>query len=77
LLTVVVFILILFWDENTGDHKAESSTASNKDAENISFFKSVQLSGKIIAKNPAILCLGLSQAFFEGAVYSFGKVSVS
>ena len=78
LLTCVCLGLILFWEENTGDHSEGSSKKRKhlKDSvENVqpSFIESVRLSVTIIYKNPAILFLGLSQAFFEGAVYSFGK----
>jgi hypothetical protein len=36
---------------------------------------SISASMKVISKNPAILYLGLSQSFFEGAVFTFGNLS--
>ena len=75
-LTIVCLVLILFWEENTGDHTdAAASVAATKTGTNLkqpSFIESVMMSLSIIRKNPAILLLGLSQAFFEGAVFSFG-----
>lgn len=75
-LTLVCLILILFWEENTGDHSDTGSadingSASSASEEHPSFVSSVRRSVKVIYENPAILFLGLSQAFFEGAVFSF------
>jgi hypothetical protein len=35
---------------------------------------SISASMKVISKSPAILYLGLSQSFFEGAVFTFGNM---
>jgi MFS family permease len=81
LLTIVCLGLILFWEENMGDHSDSSEQISDKAGgsavaeakvkEQPSFRESCRLSVSIIYQNPAILFLGLSQAFFEGAVFSF------
>ena len=70
-LTVVSLILVLFWDENTGDHSDQTIKKTSEITPNVSFQKSVQLSLKVITSNPNILLLGLSQSFFEGAIYTF------
>jgi hypothetical protein len=66
-LTAVSLVFILFWNENTGDH-----TNSSGDGD-LTFSQSVGVSLRTIRSSPAILCIGLSQAFFEGAIFSFGK----
>lgn len=68
ILTVISMVFILPWQENYGAHSSEADAESK---EQVSFVKSVQGSLNIMAKNPSILCLGLSQAFFEGGVYTF------
>jgi hypothetical protein len=70
-LTAISLILIIFWDENTGDHSDQTLTNTSDIPQNVSFRKSVQLSLTVITKNPNILLLGLSQSFFEGAIYTF------
>ncbi|CAD7934861.1 unnamed protein product [Amoebophrya sp. A25] len=59
-LTVVTLGMVYFWPENTGDANEITDIATG-------FKKAMSL----IRKSPAMLCLGLSQAFFEGAVYTF------
>ena len=71
LLTVVSLVLILPWNENYGHEESESM--KGKSFDNSSFFHSIQQSLKVVTRHPEILLLGLSQAFFEGAVYTFGK----
>lgn len=75
LLTIVCLGLILLWEENVGDHSdARAHGAQSKGRqvnEQPSFLQSVRLSVKVICASPQILFLGLSQAFFEGAVFSF------
>ena len=68
-LTIVSLLLIIAWDENYGDAHETPGTP-------YSLVDSVTSSFSLIAKYPAVLCLGLSQAFFEGAVYTFGKYHV-
>ncbi len=70
-LTIVSFVLILGWSENYGHAHAETPTKNTSGTS--AMLKSVKDSLDVIYSNPAILCLGLSQAFFEGAVYTFGK----
>jgi len=64
-LTIVVMILVFFWPENTGTE----ADAEDSGLDNIK--KSIVVSTKAIYRNPGMLCLGLSQAFFEGGMYSF------
>ena len=60
-LTALTLLLILFWPENYGkSHDNMSSIVSE-----------IQRAISVIVKSPGMLCLGLSQAFFEGAVYTF------
>lgn len=51
------------WRENYGQSDDSGLT---------SIVTSIQDSLGVIRKHPAVLCLGLSQAFFEGGVYTFG-----
>ena len=53
----------MFWPENYGDTEGLSSIS-----------KSISSSLKVIRASPAIMLLGLSQACFEGAVYTFGTL---
>ena len=72
LLTVICLGFILLWEENVGDHndlKHPGGKTTNK--EQPGFMDSVKCSFSVIYENPAIFFLGLSQAFFEGAVFSF------
>jgi hypothetical protein len=74
----VTLALIIPWSENYGHDENESertmtpSQRKEKNTEENSFFHSIKDSLKIIYRHPQILLLGLSQAFFEGAVYTFG-----
>jgi hypothetical protein len=74
---VVALLLIFPWNENYGHEESDSSKPSNKDDDNnksdVSFLHSIQQTLKMIRRHPEILFLGLSQAFFEGAMYTFGK----
>jgi len=54
-------VLILFWPENYGQQQDAS----------ISLTTDIKNAMKAIAASPGVLFLGLSQAFFEGGVYSF------
>ena len=61
ILTIITLIFILFWPENYGQtHESLSNISSD-----------ISTSMRVIIRSPAMLCLGLSQAFFEGAVYTF------
>eukprot|EP00392_Amoebophrya_sp_AT5.2_P006166 g6176.t1 len=60
LLTIVTWGMVLFWPENTGDATHLQDISSG--------FKQAM---RLIRSSPGMLCLGLSQAFFEGAVYTF------
>jgi hypothetical protein len=81
ILTVVALLLIFPWNENYGHEESDSSKPSsssqNKDEDNnksdVSFLHSIRQTLKMIRRHPEILFLGLSQAFFEGAMYTFGK----
>jgi len=54
-------VMILFWRENKGD--------VNDDVKSI--FSGIFHAGKVIYSSTEMMCLGLSQAFYEGAVYTF------
>jgi hypothetical protein len=82
-LTLVCLILILFWEENTGfttssssSKESNSDTPSYTESEASSFRTSALRSLTAIRTNPAVLLLGLSQAFYEGAVFTFGKYNL-
>lgn len=64
-LTVVVLILCLFWAENYG------SNAPSSPGESKSLWNETLDVLTLCRHRPDIWCLGVSQAFFEGAVYSF------
>ena len=66
LLTALSLLLILFWRENYGGDSSESSQSSTG--------SSILRSCRVIVRHPRILFLGLSQAFFEGAIYTFGTM---
>ena len=74
LLTVVALVLIvLWWGENYGDDDEELSmggSAPNPPGSS-SILGSLQQSFRLIWATPSILYLGLSQSFFEGAMYTF------
>ena len=63
LLTIVTLFLILFWPENYGQ-------VNEKGVES-SMSMDIRNAVGAITASPAVLFLGLSQAFFEGAVYTF------
>ena len=63
-ITILVLILVCFWRENYG---TSHDIQNQSDSVFSQFYKASQL----VFKSPAMLCVGLSQAFFEGAVYSF------
>lgn len=63
------------------ESNTEVTTANNKtDSEETplqAFITSMKDTVKYMVVRPPIMCLGLSQAFFEGGVFTFGKQSVS
>lgn len=62
-LTVVCLVFIIPWRENYGNNNNSNSQES--------FFSSISNSLKIISSDSSIIYLGLSQACFEGGVYTF------
>ena len=79
-LTCVALVLIVaWWTENYGEDgegggegaEATDATPSGQDGGVSALLRSMLASMTVIWRSPAILYLGLSQAFFEGAVYSF------
>eukprot|EP01042_Synura_sphagnicola_P000912 gene912-1021_t len=62
LLTIICWVLISFWSENYGH--AEGAVLG-------SISSSIVKSLGVIVSSPSILLLGLGQAFFEGAMYTF------
>jgi len=79
LLTVISLVLILSWRENYGSaHNDNSKKAENDQLSyNGQMFQSMKDSLHVILQNPQILYLGLSQAIFEGAVFTFGKQNLN
>lgn len=85
LLTVLTLVPILFWRENYGTSVSSNSASSEAQLCSIddkgtvtcgdgdpSLLASMRASVDHILQHPAVLFLGLSQACFEGAVYTFG-----
>jgi MFS transporter, MFS domain-containing protein family, molybdate-anion transporter len=85
-LTVLALVLVYFWSENYGSsHSTESSTdaATTKDGaatavadRSTSTSQSITAALTYIKDHPVVLVLGLSQALFEGAMYSFGTLFI-
>lgn len=77
-LTLVCLVLVLFWEENTGmtDQAPSKQQQQQQDPlSSSSLLDAAQRSVQVIASSPAVLLLGLSQAFYEGAVFTFGEKS--
>lgn len=83
-LTAICLVPIFFWRENYGGSgdDAEPLEVCSLDgtcvkvaanAEQQTMLGSLRASLVLILEQPAVLCLGLSQACFEGAVYTFGE----
>ena len=82
LLTVVTLFLILPWRENFGTSSENTNTEKDNNDKNKNSIENkkeeetiiewLQTIMNLFIKNPIILCVGLSQACFEGAVYTFG-----
>merc|ERR1712194_887713 len=73
-LTVVVFVMVLFfWPENRGDIEDETETEGGKKRSGLwnFFFGGFGPAARAIQSSRAVLYLGLSQACFEGGVYTF------
>jgi len=80
---VALVLIVLWWTENYGEEEKEKEEGegeagavqkeapSGQDGGVSALLRSMMASMIVIWKSPAILYLGLSQAFFEGAVYSF------
>lgn len=64
-LTVVTLVIVLPWRENYGSEHDYQAAATSK------LWHSLKTALHAIRTNPDITRLGLSQACFEGAVYSF------
>ena len=70
-LTFLCLVPIFFWRENYGSSDATEGGGSG----GMSMMASLRASVKLIWQQPVVLFLGLSQACFEGAVFTFGKLS--
>ena len=82
-LTIFCLVPIFFWRENYGSSSDNeevevcgldgvcTKATVHSDAP-MSMWASLTSSIKLIRDHPAVLCLGLSQACFEGPVYTFG-----
>jgi hypothetical protein len=82
LLTVAALFLILTWTENYGECHEEERQGGETGAEGPgsgvgAMVQSIKASAQVIQKYPVIFFLGMSQAFFEGAVYTFGKYTTT
>ncbi len=82
-LTVLALVLILPWEENyggsqdddTGKNEENKVSSKNEDgAKEESFSSLVRATLSYMFSHKVVLCLGLSQALFEGAVYTFGEL---
>ena len=79
MLTAICLVPIFFWRENYGSSDGsvtmgeEHSSHAAAEAAPQSMVASLKASVKLIMEQPIVLCLGLSQACFEGAVFTFGK----
>jgi len=62
---VVTLVLVLPWTENYGSEHEYHASGLQK------LWHSIKHSLQVISTRPDICMLGLSQAFFEGAVYTF------
>jgi hypothetical protein len=70
-LTVLALVLIaFFWSENFGD---KPTNTTERKSELHALAHTMRASFQVIRDDPRVLLLGLSQAAFEGAVYSFGE----
>eukprot|EP01038_Epipyxis_sp_PR26KG_P004946 gene4946-6919_t len=70
ILTFITLLLILTWKENYGSaHTTTKEGIAISDS--MQMITSLKESFQLIYKHPSILCLGLSQSIFEGAVYTF------
>jgi hypothetical protein len=70
-------VLIFSWEENYGVDPQQVKTMDGVKVVESPFsstLRSIKQSVLVIKGHPAILLLGLSQAFFEGGMYTFGKI---
>lgn len=72
-LTALCLVPIFFWRENYGSSEEEGES-SGSESNPQSMMASLRASAKLIWEQPIVLFLGLSQACFEGAVFTFGKL---
>lgn len=70
-LTVVTLVIVLFWHENYGSAESSADEKKNDKEEPKSFFESLM----IAINTPQILLVGLSQACFEGTIFTFGNTT--
>jgi len=71
-LTALCLVPIFFWRENYGSSE-EGESDGTESSPPQSMMASLRASAKLIWAQPVVLFLGLSQACFEGAVFTFGK----
>ncbi len=70
-LTVKALVLLSFWDENYGEQDAKKRARVNEGGAIASILTSITGATSTCFSSTPILCLGLSQAVFEGGVYTF------
>lgn len=87
-LTIITLVPICFWKENYGSTTGNSGSSKEQNetcsidsngkvtcsTTEVSMLASMKASINFIIEHPSVLCLGLSQACFEGAIYTFGKL---
>ena len=70
-LTIKALILLSFWEENYGDHDLKKRAKINKNGLISNMIHSLVKTTTTCCGSVPIFCLGLSQAIFEGGVYTF------
>lgn len=81
-LTVLCLVLVLLWEENTGAsdeaHARRKGSGAAATAAAVveappSLLEDARQSVAAITASPGVLLVGLSQACYEGAVFTFGE----
>lgn len=73
---MVTLALILPWRENYGSNTESDKEKSESNGQSTSLLVSMKETLHVILSEPAVLCLGLSQALFEGGMFTFGELSI-
>ena len=70
-LTIKALVLLSFWEENYGEQDENKRAKAIKGGPMASILTSIKEAASTCTNSTPILCLGLSQAIFEGGVYTF------